>query len=393
MDELAAYEFIGPGRILFGWGRRRELAAAVAGWGRRALVLCGSRTLARSGLLEEMLAPLRQAGVNVELDMAPPREPEVADVDRLVSEWQSRGVGAGDFVVAIGGGSTLDLGKACATMATNGQGRSVVEFLEGVGTGRQITQAPLPLVALPTTAGTGSEATKNAVISSYSPTFKKSLRSPLMLPRLALVDPELTCSLPPDITAATGLDALTQLIESYISRRAQPLPQALALSGLTGFPQALRTAYHNPTDRPSRERLAHGALLSGLALANSGLGLAHGVAAGLGVLHRVPHGVACAMMLPVALRVNAEVCEVTLSRVCETLTGETGRSARESIALGIALIEELLVELQVPRRLREFGVTPTDLPALVQASRGNSLAGNPRLLTDAELLSVLESCQ
>jgi alcohol dehydrogenase class IV len=318
------------------------------------------------------------------------REPEVADVDDAVRRMLEHQVQPGGFVLGIGGGSAMDLAKAVAALATNRQGDSVLDFLEGVGRGLPIDQEPLPLMVLPTTAGTGSEATKNAVISSYDPAFKKSLRSSRMVPNVVLVDPELTVSVPADITAHTGMDAITQLIESFLSKRAQPIPQALCLAGLQNAVPALAEAVRDGTNRPARETLSHAALLSGMALANSGLGLAHGVAAALGVHCKVPHGLACAVMLPTALRINAEVCRDQMPKLALALTGlqtdDPGRANR----VCLETIESLAEEIGIPRRLSQLGVMREQIPALVEGSRGNSMSGNPRDLSDKELSDVLE---
>ncbi len=272
------YDFLAPPKIVFGWARRRTGRACAAVWPCAAIVW-GSRTLAESEIAAEIFQTLADAGVAASSITTISREPEPRDVDAVAVR-----LGAGDeplVILAIGGGSAIDLAKAAAAMATNGPA-PVIDFLEGVGAGRTISRTPLPVVAVPTTAGTGSEATKNAVLSSYDPPFKKSLRSELMIPRAVLVDPELTISLPPATTAHGGLDAVTQLIESFISRRARPIPRALAIDGLRLAVPALPEAIRRPHDRQPREAMAQAALLSGLALANSGLGLAHGVAAALG---------------------------------------------------------------------------------------------------------------
>ncbi len=283
-------------------------------------MICGSKSLAAAGLSRKIADLLHANGVeSVELATIS-HEPEVGDVDQLAGQLRSRSAAAGDLVIGVGGGSAIDLAKAVAALATNTAGTSVRDFLEGVGAGLKITETPLPMIAVPTTAGTGSEATKNAVISCYDPPFKKSLRSDQMVPRVVLVDPELTVTLPPGATAHTGMDAITQLIESYISRRAKPVPRALAVDGLRLALPSIEEAVEHGTSRPAREAMAQAALLSGLALANSGLGMAHGVAAALGVHLRVPHGLACAVMLPVALAVNASVCGAQLAQ----LARETG---------------------------------------------------------------------
>jgi alcohol dehydrogenase class IV len=317
------------------------------------------------------------------------REPHVEDVDRLTAFVREQKAGEGDLVIGIGGGSALDLAKAVSALATNRHGDTVQDFLEGVGRGLKLQSAPLPMLAIPTTSGTGSEATKNAVISSVDPAFKKSLRADQMVPRVVLIDPELTVSVPPNVTAWTGLDALTQLIESYISRRARPIPQAFALQGLELGVPALAEAFENGSSRPARERMSHAAFLSGLALANSGLGMAHGVAAALGIHCDVPHGLACAVMLPIALHVNFDVRRAELARLAQAMTGRTDALASDAIDC----IERLREQLGIPERLSQIGVRPEQHADLVRGSRGNSMDGNPRDISDEELLAILEQNQ
>lgn len=382
------YDFFSPSQIVFGWGRRSELGTLASTLGQRVLFVSGSRSLERSGAIDELESSLRTRGLIVHRFSAESREPEVRDVDALVSQFRSLAPTTGDVVVAVGGGSTIDLAKAAAAVAQNRQGESVADFLEGVGRGLQITEPPLPMIAVPTTSGTGSEATKNAVISSYDPTYKKSIRSDLMIPRIVLIDPELTVTLPPQTTAYTGMDAITQLIESYISKRAAPIPQAIAISGLKLAIPALPVAVRDGSSRESREAMSQAALLSGLALANSGLGLAHGVAAALGVHCRVPHGLACAVMLPTALRVNKTVRERELAEL-EALFA-CHASVTAAAEAFVERIVNLCHQVQIPNRLRDLGVTSDQLPALVKSSRGNSMNGNPRDLSDAELLELLQ---
>ena len=383
------YDFLSPTQIVFGWGRRSELGKLAAKLGSRVFLVSGSRTLERTGVIEHIAAGFDQCGLKTERFEAASHEPEVADVDLLVAEFLKREPTERDVVVAIGGGSTIDLAKAAAAIVRNRQGSSVVDFLEGVGRGLQITQPPLNVIAVPTTSGTGTEVTKNAVISSYQPAFKKSLRSDLMIPRIVLVDPELTVSLPRETTAYTGMDAITQLIESYISRRAAPIPQALTLSGLKLAIPALPAVVRDGSSREDREAMSQAALLSGLALANSGLGLAHGVAAALGSHCRVPHGLACAVMLPAALRINLAVRERELAKL-ERLFDDSYSSVGEAAAAFVSRIETLCLAIGIPSQLREIGVAIEQLPALVSGSRGNSMSGNPRDVSDRELLAVLQ---
>jgi alcohol dehydrogenase class IV len=386
-----SYDFVAPHQIVFGWGRRREVGKLARSLGRRAFIIGGSRTLSARGGLAEITALLRSEGVEpVSLETIS-HEPEADDVDRVVALARSERASPGDLVLAVGGGAAIDLAKAVAAMATNRQSPTVRDYLEGVGRGLELAEEPLPVLAVPTTAGTGAEATKNAVISSYDPPFKKSLRDNRIMPRIALVDPELTVSVPPEITAASGMDAITQLFESYISRKAQPIPQALAMQGLRLAVPSIAEAVQNGASREAREKMAHAALLSGMALANSGLGMAHGVAPALGVHCRVPHGAACALMLPVALRVNAQIRQTELARLSRRLFDQ-GPSAgpEEAVAILIRGIERLCETVGVPRRLSDVGVAAEAIPAIVAGSRGSSMRGNPRDLSDEELTTILE---
>lgn len=398
---LASYDFFAPNRIVFGWGRRTEISSLAKSLGSRAFVVSGSRTLEANGTIDELCRLMQSAGVTTERLATQTREPEVADVDAAVERLVSLGVRDGDCVVAIGGGSAIDLAKAVAALATNRHGKSVKDFLEGVGRGLKIERPPLPLLAMPTTAGTGTEATKNAVISSFDPPFKKSLRSDLMVPKIVLVDPELTVSLPRDITAHTGMDAITQLIESSISRRQTRMTNMLCLDGLRLAIPAMFDLSHDLTNRSAREAMSHAALMSGLALANSGLGFAHGVAAALGVHAKVPHGLACAVMLPVALEINRDVSQGDLAPLgwnwAHLLHHIGGLPAREkpfSLDNGCQIVEAVIRTLNerfgIPKRLSELGVAREQLPTIAKSSRGNSMDGNPRDVSDEELLTTLE---
>lgn len=385
------FELVAPRRILFGWGRRTEVGSVARSLGRRAWLICGSKHLRAAGIVEQLGRAMADAGVEL-IELADiDHEPEVADVDRATDQLRQRGLRENDLVVGLGGGSALDLSKAVAAMATNGESPTVRDYLEGVGRGLTLANAPLPILAMPTTAGTGAEATKNAVISSYDPPFKKSLRDARMVPQVALVDPELTVSVPKEVTAASGMDAITQLIESYISRKAQPIPQALAVDGLRAAVPAIAEAVRDGQSISARQCMAHAALLSGMALANSGLGLAHGVAPALGVHCRVPHGVACALMLPVALRVNREICEEALASLARgSGIADPARPDDEAVDGLIEQIERLGSEVGIARRLSDVGVRKDQIPAIVASSRGSSMSGNPRELSDEQLTGLLE---
>jgi alcohol dehydrogenase len=404
-----SYDFYSPGQITFGWDRRSELGSIVAQHGRRAFIVSGSRTLEACGQLGALIDQVTSQGIDCEQVTTISHEPEVVDVDNLVADLVRRGAGNGDCLVAIGGGSAIDLAKAAAALVTNRESSTVKDYLEGVGAGLTIDESPIPLIAMPTTAGTGTEATKNAVISSYDPAFKKSLRSPMMIPNAVLIDPELSIGLSPETTAHTGMDAITQLLESLISNRAQPIPQALCLHGLTLAIPAIVEAVKNGSSRPAREAMAHAALLSGLALANSGLGMAHGVAAALGVHARVPHGLACAVMLPQALRINRDASGATLAqlgrvmRQCLVDSNLAGQSSREMAKAAsfdsdeaatefvIQIVEHLCERIKIPKTLTALGVSRDQIPAIVTSSRGNSMSGNPKEISDDELTTLLQA--
>ncbi|MFN0056235.1 MAG: iron-containing alcohol dehydrogenase [Planctomycetales bacterium] len=389
-------DFVAPSRIIFGWGRRREVGAAARSLGKRAFVVCGSRTLESSGQLQQIVAALTEAGVKPVTLASVTREPLVADVDACVDRLRGHHAGAGDLLLAVGGGSGIDLAKAAAALVAQRDFVTTGDYLEGVGRGLKVIEPPLPLLAIPTTGGTGTEATRNAVISSVDPPYKKSLRSELMVPRIVLIDPELAVSVPPHITAWTGLDALTQLIESFMSRRATPATQSIVWLGLQGAIEALREAYRDGHSRSAREKLAQAALYSGIALANSGLGMAHGVAAALGVHCGVPHGLACAVMLPIALKTNLEDTDArrSFSRIAAAIFGmpppDEAKNSKARIAAALEKIRQLLEELRIPRRLSEIGVLRGQIPDLVRDARGNSMSGNPRTLSDEKLTLILD---
>jgi len=396
LNMAAPFDFFSPQRIVFGWGRRSEIGSLAATLGRRAFLIAGSRTLARSGAITKLTEAIEAAGVQVVPLTVIANEPLTSDVDEATAVLSRAGVRPGDFMLAVGGGSAIDLAKAAAAMGTQpadastGAPPHVVDYLEGVGRGYKLVVPPLPIMALPTTGGTGTEATKNAVISSYEPAFKKSLRDERLVPRIVLVDPELSVGLSPETTAWTGMDAITQLIEAFITKNARPIPQALCLEGLRLALPAVETAVRDGANRPAREAMAQAALFSGMALANSGLGLAHGVAAALGVHCRVAHGLACAAMLPAALEANRETSQADLARLARyamNLTMQDDAAAAQSL---IDRVAELCASLKVPRTLGELGVTREQLPALVAGSQGNSMNGNPRAISKDELQTILE---
>ncbi|MGB0065977.1 MAG: iron-containing alcohol dehydrogenase [Terracidiphilus sp.] len=373
------FEFATAARIVFGEGKAATLPELVRSFGSHAFVVTGAS--------QERAAPLVSA-LSAET-LAVPGEPTV----ELVREGARHAREAGcDVVLSIGGGSTIDAGKTIAAIATNGG--EPLEFLEVIGKGRAITAPPLPFIAVPTTAGTGSEVTRNAVLGSAEHGLKASLRSPMMLPRVALVDPELTYGLPPAITAFTGLDALTQLIEPYVSARANPLVDALCVDGIGRVACALRCAYFDGADRDARRDMALASLFGGLALANAGLGVVHGFAAPLGGAWKAPHGALCAALLPHGMAANVAALRAraphspALARYAAVARLLTGRNDA-SIEDGIKSVHALCIEFEVPP-LRAWGITASDLPSVIEkAACASSMKANPLLLTTEELHAVL----
>jgi len=384
---IQPFTFARPPRTMFGAGLMRDTGAVVAGFGKRALLVTGSRSLEASGRLDELLSMLAAQGVCWErVTVSGEPTPE------LVDEAVSAHAGA-EVVLAVGGGSAIDAGKAISAMLPSGW--SVVDFLERVGTGAEHDGRKVPFVAVPTTSGTGSEATKNAVLSRVGPHgFKVSLRHDNFVPEVAIVDPELTLGCPPELTAACGMDAFTQLLESYVSTAASPLTDALALSGIESVGDSLISAYRDGGDLEARTGMAYASLLSGITLTNAGLGVIHGFAAALGSLFDVPHGVACGTLLWAATRANIEALQVSgsLEQLKKYATvGAVLAGARSAgIARGCRRLLDIMhawtADLHMPR-FEEYGVRAVDIPRIVE---GTELKSNPARLDERTLGRILE---
>lgn len=373
------FDFAAPARILFGAGSLKEVAPAARQMGRRALLVAGS-TRARAARLEAELpgcVPFSVAG-----------EPTVEVVRRGVQTACEAGC---DLVIGFGGGSVMDAAKAIAILM--GNSGEPLDYLEVVGRGQALAPGA-PFIAIPTTAGTGTEVTKNAVLASPEHKVKASLRSPHMLARLAVVDPELTFDLPPEVTASTGLDALTQLIEPYVSVRANAMVDMFALEGMSRAARALARAYENPRDLDARTDMAFASLLGGLSLANAGLGAAHGFAAPVGGMFPAPHGAVCAALLPPVMQVNIRAlrarCPATETlRRYETVAGIlTGRSDAVPED-GAHWVDALRRRLSIPP-LGAYGIDASHVSTLVaNAAQASSMKANPIALTHEELAEIL----
>jgi alcohol dehydrogenase class IV len=387
---VIAFELATAGRVVFGAGAQHQVAAAAAATGARQVLLV-------TGSSQERAAPLAAdlAAAGLEVTTFPiAGEPTIGVARAGVAAARATGAGA---VIALGGGSALDSGKAIAALAANDG--DALDYLEVVGAGRALERPPLPFFAVPTTAGTGSEVTRNAVLSVPGARVKASLRSLLMLPRLAAVDPDLLGGLPPPVVASSGLDALSQVIEPFLSSRANPMTDALARDGIARSARALRRAYAGElaTDAGLREDLALASLTGGLCLANAGLGAVHGFAAPAGGMFGAPHGAVCAALLPHVLDVNLRALRArapehpALPRYAELAALLTGASPADVTADdGVAFVAALTRDLQVPG-LQSHGMRPEDVRLLVEkAKQASSMKGNPLPLTDGELTEIAE---
>ncbi|HEU5184436.1 MAG TPA: iron-containing alcohol dehydrogenase [Gemmatimonadaceae bacterium] len=377
------FEFASPTRVLLGEKRLYEAGELVASMGSRALVVEGA-----SGRAARLVELLRARGVAT-TQLRVSGEPTTSLVECGVERARAERC---DVVVALGGGSVIDAGKAIAALLTNSE--SLRTYLEVVGEGRPLTKRAAPFIAIPTTAGTGAEVTRNAVLMVEEARVKVSLRSPLMLPAVALIDPELTYTLPPAVTASTGLDALTQCIEPFVTPHANPLTDALAREGMRRVASGLVRAYRDGGDVEARRDMAIASLCGGLALANAKLGAVHGFAAPLGGMFPIPHGVACARLLAPVAEANVRALGArapgspVLARyeeIARALTGDANARAGD----GIAWLAELVEAMAIPR-LASYGVADDDIPRIVdQARRASSMQGNPITLTDEELAEAL----
>jgi len=381
---MSSFEFATANKIIFGAGKINGLADQLKGRAKRLLLVCGNSSDAIP-LVREILSaqdiPFDKFHVHGEPTVDTASEGVLAALEHRA-----------DMVIGLGGGSVLDAGKAIAALATN-RG-DIFDYLEIIGKGQPLTNAPLPYIAIPTTAGTGTEVTRNAVLESPRHGVKVSLRSPLMLPSLALVDPELTYSLPPAITASSGLDALTQLIEPFVSVKANPMTDAICREGMRHAAQSLRQAYHNGADASAREGMALASLFGGMALANAALGAVHGFAGPLGGMLHAPHGAICARLLPLVMEANIKALEsrqaghIAIERyieIAQIVTGNKNASAQD----GVKWVSDLVRELNIPS-LSAHGMNESQIPEAVEKTlNASSFKGNPIALSEGELREIL----
>lgn len=380
---MSSFEFATANKIIFGSGKLNELGKQIEGRAKRLLLVRGSSSDAIPRVREILSAQdiqFTEFKVHGE-----PTVDIVREGARVAREF--------DMVIGLGGGSVIDAGKAIAALVTNPG--DLLDYLEVIGKGQPLVNAPLPYIAIPTTAGTGSEVTRNAVIESTEHNVKVSLRSPLMLPQIALVDPELTYNLPPQITASSGLDALTQLIEPFVSVKANPMTDMICREGIRQAARSLRRAYEKGTDTSAREGMSLASLFGGLALANAALGAVHGFAGPLGGMLHAPHGALCARLLPLVMEANIRALKTRYpdhpaidryTEIAKILTGYDKAVAQ----MGVNWVHELVHALEIPP-LSTYGMKKKDIPPAVEKTlQANSYKGNPIALNEAELTSILE---
>jgi alcohol dehydrogenase class IV len=382
-------------RIHYGSGRINEVPALAAAYGHTALIVTGEKSFCGTPRWQAFTKALETKGLRW-LHFTVSGEPSPMLIDKAVSQFRREDINA---VVAIGGGSVLDAAKAIAGLLPHGN--SVMDHLEGVGKNVPYRGPSTPFIAVPTTAGTGSEATKNAVLSVQGPEgFKKSFRDECLIPEYAVIDPDLLESCPRELIAADGMDAFTQLLESYVSSKANPFTDALAWSGMCAFKEGFFAAWEGaePAAGHGRGAMAYASLLSGITLAQVGLGSVHGLASPLGAYFPIPHGVVCGTLVAAATRVNIEAMQArdphhpALAKYAEVGRLLTGRSEMDDTSARSALtglLADWSERLQLPR-LNRYGIGAEDYPRIVANSRGSSMQTNPIVLTDAEIEAILD---
>ena len=378
-------EFYAPGKIIFGPGGLSQVGAEAKRLGSKVLMVLGKSAMKKSGALDRLTHLLIENNLEYTIYDNIPSDPTVEIVDTGTNLARKENC---NLVIALGGGSVLDTGKAISAMVTN-EG-SVADYQEIEGKGRKFKTKPLPFIAIPTTSGTGSEATKNAVITNTEFSLKKSIRDPMLIPEVALVDPELTLSLPPHVTADCGGDALTQCIESYLGKKSQEITDALSLHAIGLIGKSLVKAVKDGKNLEARKDMAMAALLSGLCLSNSGLGAVHALSHPLGVYYKIPHGLSCAVLLPYVMEYNLPVVTKKLAKIAQSLGEDISLlSETEAAQRAVERIKEILSQAGIKSNLSEWEIKKEDFSQLIKGAKGGSLNNNPRDTSDEDLIELL----
>lgn len=387
------FEFLSTPRIFFGSEQFQKIGSLVKEFGSNLFVVASESALSKSSVTRSTLEnKAAQSDFNFDTYIVG-GEPTIETVDSGVIEAQEFNA---EMIMGLGGGSALDTSKAIAGLVTNGG--SARDYMEIIGKGKIIETPPLPIIAVPTTAGTGSEVTKNAVILAKKEQFKASIRSPLLIPKIVIIDSTLMVTVPSSVTASCGMDALTQLIEAYTSNKAQPMTDALAVLGIKKATKSLLSAYKDGQLLEAREDMALASLISGICLANAGLGAVHGFASPMGGLN-IPHGVICSTLLAPTIETNISKLkskvkkEITLekyTRLAEIISNKTFPNMELAHKALVDFLKTLTQELKIPK-LSEFGVLESDIPMIVKkAKRASSMKYNPISLDDTALSNILK---
>lgn len=382
-------------RIEFGSGVLKKVPQLAAGYGKHALVLTGHKSFVDTQHWADLKTAFDQSGTAVTHIKRNAGEPSPSEVDNKVAALAGQNI---NVVIGIGGGSVLDEAKAIAGLLR--VGHSVMDYLEGVGPERSYEGPSVPFIAVPTTAGTGSEATKNAVLSQHGTKgFKKSFRDDKLVAEWAVVDPDLIATCPQTVIAGNGMDAFTQLLESYVSTKANPITDALALQGLKAAFDGLLPLYESAgADPQARTNMALASLLSGINLAQTGLGSVHGLASPLGAFFPIPHGIVCGTLMGAATRINIEALKKHGDRASPALAkyAEIGRmlsqspTADDATALFnlVETIDDWTKRLDLPR-LQAFGIEESDFSRIIKNISPSSMKTNPLVLEENEIVALL----
>lgn len=365
------FSFLTAHKIVFKQGAIHELVSHVGELGSNFLLVVDP-FFKTSPVMESVKQQLADAGKRFTVYAEVAGEPTVEQVDEVAELAVKAGC---DAVISIGGGSNIDVGKSVAALITNGT--PAIDYMEVVGKGKKVTVEPVPFIAVPTTSGTGSEVTKNAVLGSKIHNFKRSMRSDSMMANLAIIDPALAAGCPKSVTAFSGIDAMTHLIEAYTTWRATPISDGLALKGIELAGKYLRRAYDDGSDMEAREGMAAAAVMGGMAFANSGLGAAHGIGMVIGILYHVPHGEACGILLPHVMKLNAPHTLERMAKVGETLTGKRFDSLEEAANAAVDFIYELNAHMNIKPDFKHLNIPKEMFPSIAQQSFGTSMSSNP----------------
>lgn len=375
------FNFISPQNIYFGCGKISVLTDLIKPYS--SILIVVSKSAAKNKTIASILNNIQSSHKVVFFDKVS-GEPTVKIINKCTQIARDNKV---DLIISIGGGSVMDTAKAVAGFAPN-EGK-LVDYIEGVGAGKQIENVPINHIAVPTTSGTGSEMTKNAVIMGIDTKFKRSFRHDKMVPMAAIIDPELTVTVPKSTTAYSGMDAITQLVESYISKKSNTFTDALALEGLQMAGKSLLDAYNDGYNIEARTNMAYASTISGMCLANSGLGAVHGIVAGLGAVMHVPHGMSCAILLPHVIKKNAPYIRHKSAALCSALTGSCTNNHKNNTEAIIKYVDNMVEKLNIPKDFNSIGMDKETAMEVIKCRSSSSMTGNPYQMTDEDILNIL----